>query len=75
MRFHLITERNRKNVERKKAQVKLEKGSLECEACGFDFAKFYGAVHLGADFCEVHHKIPLSQVETCRYASSSMTWR
>ena len=60
-RLHLVTERNRKNVERKKAQVKLEKGSLECEVCGFDFARFYG--DLGADFCEVHHKILLAHVD------------
>jgi hypothetical protein len=57
-RLHLVTERDRRNVERKKAQARLDKGTLACEACGFDFAKFYG--ELGADFCEVHHRIPLS---------------
>ncbi len=60
-RLHLVTERNRDIVERKKAQVKSEKGSLECEACGFNFAKVYG--DLGADFCEVHHRLPLSQLD------------
>ncbi len=30
-RWHLKTERNRRNVERKKAQVMREKGSLDCE--------------------------------------------
>ena len=71
-RWHLVTERNKQTVKRKKAQIKSEKGSLECEACGFDFAKVYG--DLGADFCEVHHKVPLS-CSTHRYAASLMTWR
>jgi 5-methylcytosine-specific restriction endonuclease McrA len=56
-RVHLMIERSRKNVERKKAQVMRKKGSLDCEACGFSFAKFYGI-----EFCEVHHRLPLSQV-------------
>jgi HNH endonuclease len=60
-RMHLITERNRDIVERKKAQTKSEKGSLECEVCGFNFAKLYR--DLGADFCEVHHKLPLAQLD------------
>ncbi len=60
-RLHLVIERNRRNVERKKASVKKEKGSLECEACGFNFARFYG--ELGADYCEVHHNLQLSQVD------------
>lgn len=60
-RFHLMIERNRGNVQRKKKQVKRDTGSLECEACGFNFAAFYG--DLGADFCEVHHRRPLSQIE------------
>jgi hypothetical protein len=60
-RLHLVIERNRSNVERKKEQAKREAGSLRCEACGFDFAEFYG--DLGADFCEVHHRRPLSQLD------------
>jgi HNH endonuclease len=60
-RLHLMIERNRRNVERKKTQVKRDTGSLDCEACGFNFAKFYG--DLGGDFCEVHHRLPLSQVD------------
>jgi hypothetical protein len=61
-RLHLTIERNRGNVERKKRLVKQDTGSLECEACGFDFAEFYG--DLGDDFCEVHHKVPLSQIDS-----------
>ena len=59
-RLHLMIERNRENVERKKKQVKRDTGSLDCEACGFNFAGFYG--DLGGDFCEVHHRLPLFRV-------------
>ena len=52
-----MIERNRKNVERKKAQVKRDTGSLDCEAYGFSFAEFYGL-----EFREVHHRLPLSQI-------------
>jgi hypothetical protein len=58
-RLHLMIERNRGNVERKKRQVKRDRGSLDCEACGFNFAEFYG--DLGGDFCEVHHRVLLSR--------------
>ena len=34
-------------------------GRLFCEACGFDFGKTYGA----PDFIEVHHRIPLCDLE------------
>jgi hypothetical protein len=61
-RRHLVIERNRKNVERKKRLVEQETGSLKCEACKFSFAKFYG--DLGGDFCEVHHRAPLSRVDS-----------
>ncbi len=35
------------------------KGSIKCEACGFDFAKKYGG--LGKGYIEMHHKKPLFQ--------------
>lgn len=60
-RLHRAKERNRSNVKRKKAQVLRDTGSLKCEACSFDFRNFYG--ELGVDFCEVHHTIPLSDVD------------
>lgn len=34
-------------------------GSIKCEACGFDFAEFYGK--LGEGYIEIHHKKPLFQ--------------
>lgn len=61
-RLHKTRERNRKLVERKKQSVLLEKGSLACEVCGFDFGEVYG--ELGREFAECHHKLPLSQLSS-----------
>ena len=58
---HLCRERSRSLVERKKRAVFLAKGNLACEACGFDFLQAYG--DWGADFCEVHHKVPLAAAD------------
>jgi hypothetical protein len=56
--LHLRRERNAKIVGAKKSQVLKKTGRLECEVCGFDFKERYGA--LGENFCEAHHKQPLS---------------
>ncbi len=39
-------------------------GQLECEACVFDFHKFYGEI--GKGYIECHHRTPLAsfKVET-----------
>lgn len=55
---HLRRERDRALVEAKKAATLKTKGSLCCEACGFDFSVAYGT--LGDGFCEIHHLVPLS---------------
>jgi hypothetical protein len=55
---HLIRERNRALIEQKKRAVLESAGYLACEVCGFDFRKRYG--RLGDGFCEVHHRLPLS---------------
>jgi len=55
---HLRRERNRTLVERKKKQAV----SLNCEACGFSFPEMYGDE--AADYCEVHHLLQLSDIET-----------
>lgn len=55
---HLIRERNRALIERKKYAVLKSTGCLACEVCGFDFRDHYG--NLGDGFCEVHHRVPLS---------------
>lgn len=55
--LHLQRERNQAVVRNKKKQ----KTSLDCEVCGFSFRRAYGSV--ASDYCEVHHLMPLSEVE------------
>lgn len=59
-RVHIARERNRAVVEEAKRRFKLENGSLYCEMCDFDFEETYGL--RGRDFIEVHHKVPLHQL-------------
>jgi hypothetical protein len=56
---HLIRERNRTLISQKKEQVRASGKPLACEICGFVFAEKYCGP--GADYCEVHHLIPLSE--------------
>ena len=51
-------ERNRTLRRMKKDQA----ASLDCEVCGFSFGRAYGATF--QDYCEVHHLLPLSAVES-----------
>ena len=60
-RIHKYRERDSKIVTRKKRQVLLEKGSLSCEACGFDFLVTYGK--RGDGFIECHHNKPVSKMK------------
>jgi hypothetical protein len=55
--LHLQRERNQTVVRNKKKQA----ASLDCEVCGFSFRRAYGNV--ASDYCEVHHLLPLSEVE------------
>jgi 5-methylcytosine-specific restriction protein A len=55
--LHLQRERNQTVVRIKKKQAT----SLDCEACGFSFGRAYGSA--ASDYCEVHHLLPLSEVE------------
>ncbi len=59
-RLHTTRERNQTLVKKKKQSVLDAHGKLECEVCGFDFAKVYG--QLGTDFAECHHTTPLHQL-------------
>src|SRR5262249_7589435 len=59
-RLHKRRERNRRAVERKKANAMRQHGRLACEACGFDFATAYG--DLGVGFAECHHRVPLTNL-------------
>jgi 5-methylcytosine-specific restriction endonuclease McrA len=54
---HLQRERNQTLVRKKKAQAV----SLDCEICGFSFRRIYGS--FAGDYCEVHHLLPLAEVE------------
>ncbi|MFF4558607.1 HNH endonuclease [Streptomyces sp. NPDC001422] len=59
LRRHLARERS-KGLRKKKIDSVLRKGgSLACEACGFDFAEFYG--ERGAGYVECHHVVPLHE--------------
>ena len=58
---HKSRERNRKVVALAKARRLERTGKLECEACGFDFAKVYGDD--GSGFIEAHHRVPISSNE------------
>ncbi len=62
LRVHLMRERNRALVNRKKQSVLVEKGKLECEACGFDFSRIYGEI--GDGFIECHHIKPVSDLRS-----------
>ena len=55
--LHLQRERNQTIVRNKKKQA----ASLDCEVCGFSFSRAYGSA--ASDYCEVHHLLPLSNVE------------
>jgi len=61
---HLRRERDQQLVKRKKLRVKADTGRLRCEACRFDFEKVFGPAL--QDFCEVHHRTPLSSDDTER---------
>ncbi len=63
LKSHYRRERSRKLIALKKEQHKKERGLLRCEICGLSFVEIYPK-SLGEDFIEVHHKTPLSQVES-----------
>lgn len=58
---HLRRERDQALVKRKKRKVKADTGRLRCEACHFDFERVFGPTL--EDFCEVHHRKPLSSTD------------
>src|SRR5690606_9866846 len=60
-KLHKYRERNNKINKKKKEQHLKKFGKLACEACSFDFYKFYG--ELGKGFIECHHLIPLSEID------------
>jgi 5-methylcytosine-specific restriction protein A len=60
-RNHKTRERNRKVVELAKLRRFSATGRLECDACSFDFLKFYG--ERGRGFIEAHHTLPFASQE------------
>ncbi|MFC3881042.1 HNH endonuclease [Algoriphagus namhaensis] len=58
-KLHKYKERNSKLVLAKKSWHFKKYGSLDCEACNFNFQVKYG--DLGKNFIECHHQIPLYQ--------------
>ncbi|MBX9678909.1 MAG: HNH endonuclease [Gemmataceae bacterium] len=63
-RLHLLRERNKASVEKKKEQVLKATGRLACEVCEFDFNVAYG--RLGEGFAECHHTRPLAELSGIR---------
>lgn len=61
LQTHLVRERDRSLMKRKRKAVIAATGSLRCEVCTFDFASSYPGI--GEGFCEVHHTVPLSQLD------------
>ncbi|MEU4676519.1 HNH endonuclease [Micromonospora sp. NPDC023737] len=57
LRAHLRRERDPKLRRRKLADAKRRGVPIACEACGFDFERFYGG--RGRDYIECHHRTPL----------------
>ena len=55
--LHLQRERNQTVVRKKKKYA----ASLDCEVCGFSFGRAYGSA--ASEYCEVHHLLPLSDIE------------
>jgi 5-methylcytosine-specific restriction protein A len=59
--MHKMQERNLTVVNKKKYIIFSTIGTLSCEACDFDFQKYYGSI--GKGFIECHHNIPISQIK------------
>lgn len=61
-RAHRSRERNASLVRKAKAAWSRTYGVLECQVCGFDFAKAYGS--LGEGYIECHHDVPVSDLRS-----------
>jgi 5-methylcytosine-specific restriction protein A len=59
-KLHRYRERAGSLPSKKKKAAMRERGALECEACGFDFAETYG--DRGQGYAECHHGRPLSKL-------------
>jgi len=68
--LHMRQERSRKLRNQKIVEVKASGQRLTCEACSFLFSDKYGEI--GTDFCEVHHRVPLSVTGRTLAATSDL---
>lgn len=59
-KIHCAIERDKRLPKIAKNHRLLQYGSLECDVCGFDFAKVYGKIGFG--YIEAHHITPISQL-------------
>ena len=61
-KYHISKERNKYLVtDAKKKWRKEYNGNIRCKICGFSFLDFYG--HIGKDFIEAHHILPIASLE------------
>ena len=60
-KLHKIRERSPAISKKKKSEILIKTGRLVCEACGFDFYKFYGEI--GQGVAECHHTKPISELK------------
>lgn len=60
-RVHRVRERDKKIVKRKKEEALKQHGTLQCEACGFNFSETYGADVEGV--IDLHHTKPLHTLQ------------
>ena len=58
-----VTNRYERNPALRTACIK--HFGVTCQACGFDFESIYG--ELGKDYCQVHHIVPLAEMEGGQY--------
>jgi 5-methylcytosine-specific restriction protein A len=66
-KYHKVIERNPAIILKKKKQSMDRLGNLSCEACEFDFIRFYG--DLGKGFIECHHRVPLASFQKSKKTS------
>lgn len=57
--LHKVRERDPSLVKKAKEEFVRKNGSIYCEACGVSFRQLFGF-----DYIEVHHKKPLSQIQS-----------
>lgn len=60
-KLHKIIERDYSIIFKKKKHILARDGYLDCEACTFNFERFYGP--FGKGYIECHHRMPLFKIK------------